>query len=348
VIRPLPLALLALLALATPAGALFEPHLDGFASTVDDRLAALPETGGTKTEAKQRKALLKAKNALLLASGTRAVDLVLAKKAAAAVQKTLADDLLLLAAMDEALDAYRADADETILECNDLLADFPDDSAAVKLGKKLNGLKNLLDKEEAATVLSARAGILAKTFKKAVPLKDALEGEPTGDPCGPPTRLEDVNIGHMTATVGGEPWTSEDVKVMLIVDSDTMEIIQIAMTAEHPDGFGWYLDQLAFQFDTDAFTGPGAYSFNTSTVGPVSMSYVKDPNWFQSLTGTVTVTEFTFDPVGVEPEFVRGRLAGNFSFNGCTVWAGSDTCGALPVTVTSGSFDVCNFQVIYW
>lgn len=343
-----PLALLALLALASPAGALYEAHLDDFEAAVAGRLAALPETGGTKAEAKQRKALLKSQAALLLPSADRAADLVLAKKAASAVQKTFAADAPLLAAMDGALDAYRADADDGILECDGLLAGFPDGAAAVKIGKKLDGVRALLEKEAAETVLSARAGILAKAFKKTAPLKEALAGEPPGGPCGPPSHLEDVNIGSMTATVDGQPWTSSDVEVTLILDSGTMEIIQLGLSAQHTNELGGVIDTLEFHFDLDAFTGPGTFPFNTSAVGPVSMSYIKSPNWFQSLAGTVTVSEFSFDAVGVEPQFVAGKLAGTFSFDGCTLWAGSDTCGALPVTVTSGSFDVCNFQVIYW
>ena len=343
-----PLALLVLLALASPAGALYEAHLDDFETAVAGRLAALPETGGTKTEAKQRKALLKAQAALLLPSIDRATDLVLAKKAAAAVQKTFAADAPLLAAMDGALDAYRTEADDAMSECDGLLADFPDGSAAVKIGKKLEEVRNLLAKEAAATVLSARAGILAKAFKKTAPLKEALAGDPPGGPCDPPTYLEDVNIGFMSATVAGEPWTSTDVEVTLILDSETMEIIQLGLSAEHKNELGGVIDTLEFHFDLGAFTGPGTFPFNTSAGGLVSMSYIKSPNWFQSLAGTVTVSEFSFDPVGVEPQFVAGKLSGTFAFNGCTLWAGSDTCGALPVSVTSGSFDVCNFQVIYW
>ena len=341
-------ALLALLALAVPADALFESHLDDFGTTVDSRIAALPATGGTKSEAKQRKALLKAQAALLLPSADRIADMGIAKKASAAVQKVLAADAELLGSLDIALDDYRTEADDAVLECEGLLSDFPPGPAAERLSKKLDSLGGLLGKEAAAALPSSRAALLGKVFKKLVPIKEALAGGTPGGPCDPPVHFEDTNHGTMTAVIDGVPWSSTDVEVMLIVDSVTNDVIQLGLSAEHPDGSGGFLDKLEFHFDVDAYQGVGTFPFNTSAVGPVSMSYQKSPNWFQSLTGTVTVSEFSFTPTLADSSLASGRLAGTFSFNGCTVWAGSDTCGALPVTVTSGTFDVCNFNVVYW
>jgi hypothetical protein len=345
------LAGLALAAAAPTAGALFEDHLDPFGVLVADRLSALPETGGTATEAKQRKALLKAAAALAAESTDRVGDLKAAKKAAAAVQKALALDAGLLGALEDGLDAYRSEADDDLLACDGLLADFPEGALATKLGKKLLAVENVLLKDDEATVPSVRAGLVGKAHKKLVPIKEALEEGPPGGPCPPPS-IYDVDVGTVTCKIGVEPWTSTDLNVILIVDSDSMAVIQLGLSASRPDGEGGTLDTIDFIFDNDDFTGPGTYSFNTSTEYILAMNYIPagPGSTFQATSGTVTITEFSFDPTDANPDIAGGRLAGTFSFFGCTTYYPSGVCESpdTGVSVTEGTFEVCNFDVIYY
>jgi hypothetical protein len=343
------LAGIALAAAAPFAGALFEAHLDPFGTLVADRLALLPETGGTKTEVKQRKALLKALAALAAESADRVGDLKAAKKAAAAVQGPLAADALLLGVLDEALDDYHSDADVDVLACDDLLPAFPEGRLKDKLVKKLLGVGTLLDKDDEAATLPARAAVLGKALKKLAPILEALEeGPPVGD-CPPPS-IYDVDLGTVTAKIDEIAWSATDLDVLLIVDSGTGDVIQLGLTVSRPDGEGGTLDTIEFTLDTGVYTGPGTYAFDDFSPYIMSMRYYPPTGSFvyQGIAGSVTITEFTFDPTDADPSIAGGRLVGTFTMDGCTVADGSGTCPASAVSITEGTFEVCNFDVIYY
>jgi len=159
-----------------------------------------------------------------------------------------------------------------------------------------------------------------------------------------------VNVGTVTALVGGEPWTSTDLEVTLVVDSDTLEVIQLGVIARRPDGTGGTLDRIDFTFDNGDYTGPDTYSFTTAPPYILGMNYVPPGPGFtyQALDGTVTVSEFSFVPTLADPDIAAGRLVGTFSFNGCTTWNVSGICGGSDssIAVTSGTFEVCNFNLI--
>ena len=67
----------------------------------------------------------------------------------------------------------------------------------------------VLVKDDEATVLSTRAALLGKAFKKLAPLLETLsEGPPPMD-CPPPS-IYDVDLGTVTAKIDEVPWIATD------------------------------------------------------------------------------------------------------------------------------------------
>lgn len=349
------LALAAAALLAPAARALVSAHLDDFAAAVSDRLDAFPVEGLTRPESRRRRALEKASAALEAASSDSAGDLLLAKKAAKAVEKAFVEDADLLASLEAGLDGYAAEAAGLFGECEAGIDALEDGVLATRLGKKAAKAGGVLDAADVADLPSARAALLRSAFRILVPLGEAIDDAPGPGPgdCPEPDPLTGANIGvgTFTAVVDGVPWQSTWTEGFVIVDSASGQIrqIQVRGIKENPSNPGvrdaW--ESLALDFDDFSFDGTGDYGL-TALAAPWGsfVPYHDSIPVYTSGSGTISVTEFSMVPDDSEG-FARGRIAGTFQFSACDT-LGSEGCSGDFISVTSGTFEICNFDFFLW
>lgn len=347
-------AVVAVLCAPEGADALTTTHLDAFGVAVADRLAALPETGLDATQARQRKALLKASNALAAETVTAAKDLAAATKAAKAVQTVFAEDAPLLAALDAGLDSYRADADAQLTSDFALVQDGPLGRSRSKIEAKLNQAAAALVKADTAEKRSTRAKQLGKAAKA---LASARAGLYDGD-CPRYDGVYRGELGTVTYVVDGETHVAQDIDVSVWVDSDSGALLDVIFVARWT-GTGSDDETLTVGLYESLVTGAGTYT-DPIPAGPGRWGYTfAGAQSFvgQGFSGSVTFDEFSYEPVE-EDAFVgawgagyksgRGRLRGSFDLTFCTtIGYPGPTCGGASKHLV-GTFELCNPTIQEW
>lgn len=197
-----PLALGALLALCAPPPAAATPSTGAFQSLLVElnaRDGALPATGGTREQKKERKVLAKAFRALARESDGLAGDLAIAVKMTRTLERGYPGDSTILSLLDGTLDALEGllrDGRDEVEVIVSLLAE----------GKWKDRSSAKLAAADAALVRSLEPGFLASRAKQLLKAwkqvekggKLAAKGDPGGS----------VGDSTMAATVKGLPWAA--------------------------------------------------------------------------------------------------------------------------------------------